>query len=141
TFPGARKRCVGVLLLTPGGNPGDAVQLRCENAPPSPPPATHPTLLPLTRGFLLVQPGRRYAPPFLDLSIRTFSVDRDLTVLSDTTALGALARELSAATWKGAPLLVYNRTDGNDPATRVSRVFAFLMRGGGASGKVRSVRH
>ena len=134
TFPGTRKRCVGVLLLTPSGNPGDATPLRCENAPSSPPPATHPTLIPIARGFLLVQPGRRYSPPFLDLSIRTFTVDRDLTPLSDTTALGALARELSAATWKGAPLLVYNRTDG------VSRVFAFLMRGGGV-GKVRSVRH
>jgi len=133
-IPSFRRRCVGVLLLTPSGAPLDALALRCDSAPPVSPPPTHPTLVPVARGSLLVQPGRRYTPPFADLSIRTSTVDRDLTTLSASTALGVLARELSAANWRGAALLVYNRTDGD-----VSRVFAFLMRGG--AGKARSVRH
>ena len=93
----------------------------------------------MSRGYLLVQPGRRYLPPFGDIIIRTSTADSDLISLSNPTTLGPLARELSIANWRGSALLVYSRTDGDDPNTRVSRVFAFLMQG--SHGRVRAVRH
>jgi uncharacterized repeat protein (TIGR01451 family) len=136
--PGAR-RCVGVLLLTFTGQAADALALRCEHVLlPTPAPLLHSTFVPVARGFLLVQPGRRYTPPFADVVIRTSTADADLTELSTPTTLGVLAREVSAATWQGAALLVYNRTDGDTPATPVSRVFAFLIQG---HARARAVRH
>jgi hypothetical protein len=129
---------VGVLLLTPAGEPDDARPLRCENVPgvfPAPP--LHSTLVPLARGFLLVHPSRRYIPPFSDLTIQTSITDDALTQLSDPTSLGPLAREGSVANWRGEALLVYNRTDGAPP-TSVPRVFAFLLHD---QGRARAVRH
>ncbi len=135
-IPPLDQRCLGVLLLTPAGEPVDARSLRCVNETVNAQTALHSKLLPLSGGFLLVQPGRRYAPPFGDIPIRTSSVGRDLASLSNPTLLGAVAREVAVANWRGAALLVYNRTDG-DPNT--PRVFAFLMRGG--PGRARAVRH
>jgi uncharacterized repeat protein (TIGR01451 family) len=137
--PQFRQPCVGVLLLTPAGEPDDARPLRCENVPgvfPAPP--LHSTLVPLARGFLLVQPGRRYLPPFSDLTIQTSIADDALTQLSDPTSLGPLAREGSVANWRGDALLVYNRTDGDGPSTSVPRVFAFLLQD---PGRARAVHH
>lgn len=137
--PRLRQWCLGVLLLTAGGEPDEARSLRCDNAPGLiAAPALHSTLVPAGRGFVLVQPGRRYLPPFTDVPVRTSDADRALIELSDPTVLGTVAREVSAASWRGGALLVYNRTDGDDPATRVPRVFAFLIQG---HGKGRAVRH
>lgn len=128
-----RRWCVGVLLLTASGEPDDAQTLRCDNAPGEvAAPALHSTLVPVAGGNLLVQPGRRYLPPFADTAIRTFSADSALTEVSDPTLLGVTGREVSVANWQGSALLVYNRTDG------VSRVFAFLIQSGG---RTRAVRH
>lgn len=138
--PNTRRWCVGGLLVTAGGEPGEAFSLRCDNAPPTAAPALHSTLVPVSRGFLLVQPGRRYLPPFADTQIRTSIADSALTELSNPITLGTVARELSVVSWRGGALLVYNRTDGEDPATRMSRVFAFLIQGEGR-GRVRAVRH
>jgi len=139
-IPSLRQWCLGVLLLTADGEPGDARSLRCDNAPgETPAPALHSTLVPVARGFLLVQPGRHYEPPFSDIPIRTSVADYALTQLSDPTSLGTLAREVSVANWQGAALLVYNRTDGDGPAPHVPRVFAFLIQSGG--GRTRAVRH
>ncbi|HEY0157180.1 MAG TPA: Calx-beta domain-containing protein [Thermoanaerobaculia bacterium] len=139
--PRFRRWCVGVLLLTPGGEPGAARSLRCDNAPgPVTAPAIHSTLVPVARGFVLVQPGRRYLPPFTDVQIRTSVADEALTTLSDPTALGIAGREVAAANWQGAPLLIYNRLDRDAAGTTVPRLFALLMRGGGR-GRTRSVRH
>lgn len=138
--PNSRRWCVGGLLVTASGEPGEAFSLRCDNAPPSAAPALHSTLVPVTRGFLLVQPGRRYLPPFADTQIRTSNADSTLSLLSDPTTLGVVGREVSVVSWRGGALLVYNRTDGDDPATRMSRVFAFLIQGEGR-GRVRAVRH
>ena len=74
----------------------------------------------------------------VDLPIRTSTADPEVTSLSNPTVLGTVAQEVAVVNWKGAALLVYNRRDGVDPATRVSRVFAFLMRG---NGRVRAARH
>jgi hypothetical protein len=133
-----RRQCLGVLLLTPTGEPADARSLRCDNQPVTAATALRSKFVPFSSGFLLVQPGRRFAPPSSDVPIRTSSAGHALTSLSDPTALGAVAREVAVANWRGAALLVYNRTDGDDAATRGPRVFAFLIQG---HGRVRSVRH
>src|SRR5688572_21416852 len=78
------------------------------------------------------------ARPALPAALRTSTADHALTEVSVPTTLGTVAREVSVANWRGGALLVYNRTDGDDPATRVSRVFAFLIQG---HGRVRAVRH
>ena len=130
--------CQGVLLLAASGEPGDARVLRCDRAPISWEPALHPALVPVSRGFLLVQPGRRYPPPFDDIPIRTSAVDLSLTQLSDATLLGVLGHEISVANWRGAALLVYNRTDGDVPGAIVPRIFTFLIQG---DSRVRAVRH
>jgi hypothetical protein len=130
--------CLGVLPLTADGQPGDVRVLRCDDAPISWEPALHPRLVPVAGGFLLVQPGRRYPPPFTDIPIRTSSAGHALTQLSDPTLLGVVGWEVSVANWQGAALLVYNRIDGDVPGAIVSRVFSFLIQG---DGRVRAVRH
>jgi uncharacterized repeat protein (TIGR01451 family) len=136
-FPASRQWCVGVVLLTASGEPGDLRSLRCDNAPGLiAAPALHSTLVPVAGGFQLVQPGRRNTPPFNEVPVRTSSADEALTSLSDPTVLDAVAREAAVANWQGSALLVYDRTDGESPAT--FRVFAFLMEG---PGRGRAVRH
>lgn len=130
--------CMGVLPFTASGEPGTARVLRCDDAPISWGSALHPGVIPGARGFLLVQPGRRYPPPFDNLPIRTSSADHALTELADATLLGVVGREVSVATWQGAALLVYNRTDGNVPGAIVPRVFSFLIQ---SDSRVRAVRH
>jgi uncharacterized repeat protein (TIGR01451 family) len=133
-----RRQCLGVLMLTASGDPLDAYPLRCVNEAAGATPTLHAKVLPVASGFLLVQPGRRYAPSFRDVPIRTFSADRAFTSLSEATLLGAVGQEVSIATWRGAPLLVYNHADRDAAGTSVPRVFAFFMQ---TRGRARAVRH
>jgi hypothetical protein len=104
--------------------------------------AIHSALVAVARGFLLVQPGRRYPHPFEDFRIRTSPLNAALTRLEQPTWLGAFGHEVSAANWHGAALLVYNRTvPDEDPAMGgggPSRVFAFLIPN---HSRARAVRH
>ena len=134
----AHQWCTGVLSFAANGDPGAARVLRCDDAPISWGNTLHPMLAPVARGFVLVQPGRRYPPPSDNLPIRTSAAGQGLTDLTDATLLGVTGREVSVATWHGAVLLVYNRTDGNVPGAIVPRVFSFLIQG---DSRTRAVRH
>jgi uncharacterized repeat protein (TIGR01451 family) len=136
--PDAR-RCVGVLLMSALGHPDGARELRCVNSRRSLGGTVHSKLVPVSGGFLLVQPGRQYELSAEEFTVRTSVAGPDLTSLSEPTVLGVLAREVSVVSWRGAALLVYNRLDEENPAAVTARAFAFLMRGPGT--KSRAVRH
>jgi uncharacterized repeat protein (TIGR01451 family) len=136
-LPGQRRRCLGVVLLTAIGEPAGSRLLRCTDNPALPSPRLS-KLLPWSNGFLLVEPGRSHTPPDSDVPIQTSRANYALTRLSDPTVLDTVAREVAIANWRGAALLVYTRTDGDTPETRVPRVFTLLMRG---EGRGRAVRH
>jgi hypothetical protein len=138
-----RRHCVGVLLMTALGEPSAAYPLRCEDEPGVVAPVFHAKLLPVSTGFLLVQPGRRYTPVFPDAAILTSSTDAYFsTALSSETALGPVGQEVAVANWNGAALFVYNRADRDAAGTRVPRVFGFFMRSENESGgRRRAARH
>ena len=141
-FENNRRHCIGVLLMTAIGEPRDAYSLRCENEPIALTPTLHAKLLPISTGFLLVQPGRRYEPIFRDIQIRTSNADPYFNTLSPASVLGPPGQEVEVASWQGKALFVYNRADRDASGTSVPRVFSFLMGGeSGGSGRRRSVRH
>ncbi|HYO76402.1 MAG TPA: DUF11 domain-containing protein [Thermoanaerobaculia bacterium] len=135
--PDAR-RCVGVVLLSSIGQPVAVRELRCANSRRSLGGSIHSKLVPVFNGYLLVQPGRHYDLSYQDLFVQTSTADTHLTSLSAPTLLGVVARDVSVVNWRGAALLVYNRSDVDNAVTHAARAFAFLMRG--ASPKVRAVR-
>jgi uncharacterized repeat protein (TIGR01451 family) len=134
-----RRHCIGVLLFSAIGEPRDAYPLRCEDEPAVVAPVLHAKFVPVSSGFLLVQPGRRYEGPFRDDPIRTSGTDAHLNSLSPSTILGPLGREVEVVHWQGRALLVYNRSDRDASGTYVPRVFAFLMDSGNE--RRRAVRH
>lgn len=140
--PNTRRHCVGVLLMTALGEPRDAYPLRCEDEPTVIPPVYHAKLLPVSTGFLLVEPGRRYTPVFRQFPILTSSADAHFNTLSPTTPLGPWGQEVAVATWNGTALFVYNRADRDASGTSVPRVFGFFMDGESRSGgRRRAARH
>ncbi|HYO79749.1 MAG TPA: hypothetical protein VE010_25005, partial [Thermoanaerobaculia bacterium] len=137
-----RRHCIGVLLMTALGEPDDAYLLRCEDEPAAIAPILHAKLLPVSTGYLLVQPGRRYAPVFRDTIILTSSADPHFNTLSPSTPLGPAGQEVAVANWNGSALFVYNRADRDANGTSVPRVFALFMNAAGeGSMRRRSVRH
>ncbi|HEX8255549.1 MAG TPA: Calx-beta domain-containing protein [Thermoanaerobaculia bacterium] len=140
-LPNTRRHCIGVLIMTAIGEPSDAYPLRCENEPAASAPVLHAKLLPISTGFLLVQPGRRYAPIFRDTPIRTATIDPYFNTLPPSTLLGPLGQEVAVANWNGSALFVYNRADRDPNNASVPRIFALLMAPSEGNARRRSVRH
>ena len=133
--------CVGVLLMSTTGEPHGGWRQYCEDLIWFKNPTLHSKILPVAKGFLLVQPGRRYGTYALERPIRTVAADHTLMSISEPKVLeSVLVREVAIANWQGSALLVYNRTERDPGRASVVRTLAYVVPGSGGR-KTRAVRH
>jgi hypothetical protein len=134
-FPGITKQCLAFQVLTSNGDPDGVLRPRGCNDDSAYQGGLHSELLPVARGYLLVQPGRLDTSGEGDEPVRVYGVDPNLLALDGLVTPGIVARELAAAPWYGGALFVYTHSD----ESGVPRVFAYLVQE--RSRRTRAVRH